>query len=553
MVRPPTWLLEWSEVLSAVGILLLTFVLVILYKHQKDIQQEEHRGIVDVVDYRFEGDDVYLKLSNYGNSPIESLNLVTLVYADNGGHENYVARGNALKRQDREGEWSNILSDGEEEIPFKGSAKVGMPAPEETEIDWVSISFGNLLSRLKDSGAESVKFLLTVGWTEVSRGENAEPVHPSTFEVDLTDDWDGRYSLEDLPNRSMLGSDHTFDQYFTGPDFPQLLYLYYVYYGRWLGLKRFISEPNPLNASGLARVGESNRSRLKSVIGTITGRSPRQTLFELAALGLLPGFLALIYYWTPQSFQAQMVLDHTDPQLHTFWTASFIHEHRPDDSHLIGNIVGYLLLIYPTWLLYRVKNQTRRFWLIVAVILTVGPLVINGGSYFFLHEYLNLQILRDRGFSGIVGAFTGFLLMSILNTVGEEQEEKTAILSSGLYATYLMLGFGLVTIRPPIIGLGVLFAIMTIFGIRTGYVSTRGELAEWVKNNRMMAAVLTIAAFVSVLAFTASLPAEITNDSGGFTNIASHGFGILFGMVIEYQKTVRRNLTFRKVVSRISR
>lgn len=258
----------------------------------------------------------------------------------------------------------------------------------------------------------------------------------------------------------------------------------------------------------------------------------RDTVESLILLSI-PTVLAGLYYLTPISFQQMLVLDHTEPNLHAFWTNAFVHEHRPDDSHVTGTILGYVVLVYPTWVLYRIRGQEIRFWQAWTAILLIGPFVASLSSYIAFHEILELQIQNDRGFSGVVGAFTGFLIMSILGTIQAEQPEPVGMLSMGFYFSYLMLGFGAATARMPIIVIGIVALGATVVGTYTRFMAPVNELARWGTDNRLLGMVLVVAAFASALAFAASLPTDITISGGGLKNIVAHGAGILFGMVVE--------------------
>lgn len=259
----------------------------------------------------------------------------------------------------------------------------------------------------------------------------------------------------------------------------------------------------------------------------IAARDLLKTLVLLA----IPALLAVIYYGTSLSFQQSLALDHTNPRLYNFWTNALVHDHRPGDGHLIGNTVGYLLLVVPCWILHIYRGMERRFWTGLAIILAVGPFIISASSYIAFYEILGLEVQNDRGFSGVVGALAGFLLMSILYTFAQKQEEPVAMLSMGLYFGYMMLGLGVLTGRIVAIVIGLLIIVGIFAGTRTEYVASAAELADWGVANGRLSLVLVVATLVSVLGFAASLPSDITAGSG-LTNIVAHGAGILFGMAV---------------------
>lgn len=266
----------------------------------------------------------------------------------------------------------------------------------------------------------------------------------------------------------------------------------------------------------------------RSQLPPITAGDTLKALFLLA----IPTILAAIYYLTPLSFQQSLALDQTQPRIHNFWTNALVHNHRPGDRHLTGNIVGYLLLVFPCWILYIFREQERQFWNGLAIILTFGPFIISASSYIAYQELLGLQIESDRGFSGVVGALAGFLLMSIHHTFAQKQEEPVALLSMGLYFGYMMLGLGVLTSRILAIGLGLLILGGMYASTRTQYTAPPEDLAEWASKNGWLSLILLIAIIVSVLGFAVSFPADITSGSDGFTNIVAHGAGILVGLAV---------------------
>lgn len=259
----------------------------------------------------------------------------------------------------------------------------------------------------------------------------------------------------------------------------------------------------------------------------------RRNGIELLTLFTIPAVLGAIYYLTPFSFQQQLVLDHTNPHLHTFWTNALVHEHSPSDGHLTGNIIAYMLVVIPSWILYSAREQKRTFWNGLAILLTVGPIIISASSYVAFHEILDLAIENDRGFSGVVGGISGFLIMSILRAFTAEQDDMLALLSMGIFTGYLMLGLGALTSRPPLMAFGGLIFVIIGIGVRTGYVAHPERLSNWGAAHPSLSKILVFATLVSTFALAASLPADLISASGGLKNIVAHGAGILFGMAVE--------------------
>lgn len=255
----------------------------------------------------------------------------------------------------------------------------------------------------------------------------------------------------------------------------------------------------------------------------------RGNILEAVILLSIPATLGVLYYIAPIPIQEQLTLNHTNPRWYAFWTNAYVHEHQPGDRHLLMNVAAYLLLIFPTLAIYKLRGQKRRFWISLVVILAAAPLVSSLCSYIAFHEILGLRILNDRGFSGVVGAFDGFLIVTILSVFASEQPEPVGVHSMGLYFAYLITGLGAVTSRPLFFGIGVLGLLITLLATKTDYVSTWPELSDWGFDNPQLSLVLVAAIFVSALAFAAALPADITSG-GSLKNIVAHGAGIVFGM-----------------------
>lgn len=254
---------------------------------------------------------------------------------------------------------------------------------------------------------------------------------------------------------------------------------------------------------------------------------------EAIILSSIPLILASIYYFVPVPIQQTFILDHTDPDVYAFWTNSLIHSHQSGSSHLINNLVGYTVLIFPCWCLYDFLDSNRKFWLGFFILILFTPLVASFSSYVAFQAILDLGIHNDRGFSGFVAAIGGFLLMSVINTFVREQEEQVAVLSMGMYFSILLLHLGITTSRNLWTIAG--FSSLTIMsaGSNTQHIASFQKLHNWIiKNSRLTVLVLTCVC-VSVMVFTASLPSNIISSSGGIKNIVAHGAGLLFGMGVQ--------------------
>jgi len=123
--------------------------------------------------------------------------------------------------------------------------------------------------------------------------------------------------------------------------------------------------------------------------------------------------------------------------------------------------------------------------------------VANLSNYVAFHEILEPRIEADRGFSGVVGAIDGFLLMSLLHTFAQERKETVAVLLVGIYFAYLIIGLGAVASRFLLMGTGVIAPVIVSAGALTKYVAAPHRLLKCGEENRRSSTVI-VAAFVSI-------------------------------------------------------
>lgn len=258
----------------------------------------------------------------------------------------------------------------------------------------------------------------------------------------------------------------------------------------------------------------------------------RRRLVENAVILGVPALLSVIYYFTPISFQVELALYHPSPQLHTFWTNSLVHENKPQDSHLVGNIVAYLLLVFPCWGIYIHRGEERRFWIGFITLLGLTPIVASVGSYYIFSEILNFSLDYSRGFSGVVGSIDGFLIVTILSTFELEQTSKLDKLSAGIYLATIFSMLGLLNSNNAFWVVVAIILLAIYAGYRTDHVASLSKLFSWMEHNTGLGILLFAGVFLSALVFAAALPDQLANSSGGFTNVFVHGIGIVFGMLV---------------------
>jgi hypothetical protein len=153
---------------------------------------------------------------------------------------------------------------------------------------------------------------------------------------------------------------------------------------------------------------------------------------ELLVLLCLP-LLLLWLFQLPPSLKEQLVLNYDNPQFLSLFTTHFIHE---DSAHLLGNVVMYMLLIPPIYLLNTLADQRKGFYLMFVLIFIPLPFLLSAANL-MLRQFQFLLASRGMGFSGIVSAFAGFLPCSILVFLKKSYKWKTNIVDL-LFAIYLV-------------------------------------------------------------------------------------------------------------------
>lgn len=253
--HPPSWLQQWSEIISGLGSIILTIFLVLLYKRQARQLEAQHEAVLEVTSVEWYGDKAIIWISNFGNGMAKNLRLATLVKSETGEHRDHVAQSNSLKRIDKEGEWTNLIQPGEEEVPFHGTSKIGALAPQKWPGDWLSIKFSTFVRKVSDNGATEVKYVHVVQGTELSGNSCWDRIDQMTRVIN-PQNFDQKHSLANLPRHTRDGADSTFRRYFQESVLQSWLARIYVMFVRLLDklTPKVKLRPRNLDASGTKRM-----------------------------------------------------------------------------------------------------------------------------------------------------------------------------------------------------------------------------------------------------------------------------------------------------------
>lgn len=246
---------QWSQIIAGLGSVVLSALLVVLYKRQQEQLAAQHEAVLEVTDVEWHGDKAILWVSNYGNGVAKNLALTTLVKVDTDDHRTYTIRSNALKRIDKEGEWTNLIQPGEEDVPFYGKSKVGRLAPVSWPSNWLSLSFSAFIRKVKSNGSTEVKFCHVVQGSELSGNFCWDRVNPMNRSVN-PQHFNHIHSLENLPEWTEHGLDDTFYLYFRKYLMGSWRVKFYELFIRGLNkiILRITIQPRAVDASGTKRV-----------------------------------------------------------------------------------------------------------------------------------------------------------------------------------------------------------------------------------------------------------------------------------------------------------
>jgi len=272
-LAPPQWVFQWSEIVAGLGSVVLTILLVVLYKRQQEQLAAQHEAVLEVTGVNWEGDNATVYISNFGNGVAKRLQLATLVQVDTGDHRYYTMRSNVMERIDKNeevpveiqrqegnllferGGRPNAIRPEEENIPFEGKSRVGKPAPINFKGDWTGRDFSDFIRDMKDEGSTEVKYIHAVVGNQLSNKRVAESIYITTRSVN-PQNFVRKHSLENLPGVTEHGYDHTFDHYFRSTWwtwFKDRIYFARFRFLNWL-LRGRGPRIRPLDASGKKRV-----------------------------------------------------------------------------------------------------------------------------------------------------------------------------------------------------------------------------------------------------------------------------------------------------------
>jgi hypothetical protein len=268
---------------------------------------------------------------------------------------------------------------------------------------------------------------------------------------------------------------------------------------------------------------------------TSLGRLQRVAhLLDLLALAVVPLVLAAVFT-LPAPLRQSFVFEYADPSVVTAYAAPFVHI---DASHLLVNLVGYVLVVPLAYALSVASGQRRRFWIVFVTFVLVFPPLLS---------YLNLAVPRPTvgiGFSGVILAFVGYLPIAIADYVEEHfgigPREMVAPMTFFLgLALIAILSVQSVVPANPTVLLGIAgLVVATLLSALLFWMATLDDdRFEPIRDSRAAVPgyleLATAAGFVFVAIQFVAFPGDPV-VSGGVVNLYVHLLGYALGFISVY-------------------
>jgi len=294
--------------------------------------------------------------------------------------------------------------------------------------------------------------------------------------------------------------------------------------------------------------------RLEDVYGHETGEtddsrfhlSPETYAFDLFAIAAVAVVLLLVGT-VRAPVRTALVLDYADPALHALYTTHFVHS---SPGHLRGNLTAYLVLVPLTYLVSLEADRHSEFRRSFLAVLLVLPPLVSLVSLFGLDLAVEALLAFDpdvqtsRGFSSLVGAFAGVLLVAtadLLRSVSDRDGPLWPVVGLlfcyGLAVAFLdVFRYTTGPLAVVLVSLPLLYAVWLLRTVERVYRLRETVLsADAVRDRPTAAALLVVAVVVSGWSVAQLL--AFPPFAGG-TNTLAHLTGLLLGVVTGYRTTI---------------
>lgn len=246
---------------------------------------------------------------------------------------------------------------------------------------------------------------------------------------------------------------------------------------------------------------------------------------DLVLVSLVPVVLTLVVL-LPQRVQVGLALDYGSPTLVMRFMSAYVHAGY---GHYINNLMAYVVLVVPTYLLCALSGKRRVFWSVFLVFVLVLPFVLSAFDLWLLDAKIG------RGFSGVDGAFLGFLPVALVVFLRERYSGRIRVVHStslfmftATYIAYTYSGWSKTALAT--LGLFLLALLYVVYSVgwdELGFICR--SLARPKGYFELVLTSLLFFVLYSLLVF----PADITGEES-VVNILSHYIGFSFGFLIPH-------------------
>ena len=242
------------------------------------------------------------------------------------------------------------------------------------------------------------------------------------------------------------------------------------------------------------------------------------------------GALIGVHVWLPNRLLSEFVFTYGEPSLVTAWTAATIHD---STAHLVSNLVWYGVVIGPAYTLYAICGRRRLFWLLYTSLLVGTPISTVAVDYWLLYQRWGL-VGPDSiafGFSGVVSAFGGLLLVELVGVIATWYSWPISIATAvGIVAS----GLGIALAQSPLAAVPssemLTVGIVVAVGLGSFWWRPReGSAHRWLSAHQD-AILLFGACGIVITALVAGMFSIETVSGGRFPNVVAHGTGFVTGV-----------------------
>jgi hypothetical protein len=262
-------------------------------------------------------------------------------------------------------------------------------------------------------------------------------------------------------------------------------------------------------------------------------RAVLRVALDLVVLVAVAGLLVAVHELLPAATQARFAFDHGAPRPLALVTAAYVHA---DDAHLVGNLLGYGTMTAVTYLVTGHLGRRRWFWWTSLCLFLLVPALVNLANYAVLVTWFPGLTPTNRGFSGVVAGFGGFLFVAAAVFVGDEYGRPVGVYvgeAAGLLVLALVTARASGAVSVLSAGLVLIGLVAAVFGVRLelrrGGVSAAADRTR----RRVVADGLfagSLFALVGILVYGLVPTSVVVN--GRLTNVFAHAVGFAFGVVL---------------------